>query len=121
METEELLRELKSAISKRNKRLYYKNTTYNKPREQKRLMIKTWKRFKHPVITDFDVIYDIYINTHKCDFCKKTFKDSFDRCLDHCHMSGSPRGILCRSCNTLDVLDDDYFKKKKISKKKKFI
>ena len=59
-----------------------------------------WKR--RGVICDFDSIYDIYINTHKCDHCKKKIESSYDRCLDHCHTCGTVRAILCNTCNKCD-------------------
>ena len=48
--------------------------------------------------------YNSYINTHRCTWCDKEFKNSSDRCMDHCHTCGLPRAIICRSCNTKDLV-----------------
>jgi len=66
-------------------------------------------RWKHQgIITDdFDNIHSIYMNTTNCDYCKKEFMNSLDRHLDHDHSikdNNNIRGILCRTCNTTDVL-----------------
>jgi len=47
-------------------------------------------------------IYERYINTHKCDVCNTPFKSTFYRCMDHSHVTGHFRQILCRNCNTTD-------------------
>ena len=40
----------------------------------------------------------------KCEVCNLTNK----LCLDHCHVTGRIRGVLCRKCNTgLGMLNDD--------------
>lgn len=66
-------------------------------------------RWKHQgIITeDWDNIHNIYMDTTNCDYCKKKFKNSLDRQLDHDHSledNNNIRGILCRVCNTTDVL-----------------
>ena len=48
--------------------------------------------------------YNSYINTHRCTWCDKMFKDSRDRCMDHCHTCGLPRAIICQVCNIRDVV-----------------
>lgn len=53
---------------------------------------------------------------HKYGVCKEDFKyeecwicGSKDRlCIDHCHNSGTPRGLLCTKCNTaIGMFEDD--------------
>ena len=59
------------------------------------------------ITTDWDNVYDVYINTTNCNYCNKKFKDNLDRHLDHDHSikdDNNIRGILCRVCNTTDVL-----------------
>ena len=59
------------------------------------------------ITNDWDNVYNVYINTTNCDHCNKKFKDNLDRNLDHDHSindSNNIRGILCRVCNTSDVL-----------------
>ena len=68
---------------------------------KKSKIVSTWKGYGVKC-DDFDKLYELYINTKNCDVCKKDFKDSFDRCLDHCHNTCEFRQILCRSCNNND-------------------
>ena len=73
----------------------------------KSMRLGNWKS-SGIIFDDFDWLYDLYINCSKCDFCKKDFKDSYERCLDHdhdVHDYNNVRGILCRGCNTKDVLN----------------
>ena len=48
-------------------------------------------------------IYDRYINSSHCEKCKKKYKNTLDRHMDHAHEIndkwGYFRNILCRSCN----------------------
>ncbi len=68
---------------------------------RKQYIIAKWKL--RGIIGDLSFIYDCaYITATHCWVCKKTFKDTNDRCLDHCHSSGEFRQILCRSCNVMD-------------------
>ena len=73
---------------------------------KKQSKIARWKNQK--IIADnWDLIHDIYMNTNNCDYCKKEFKNSLDRHLDHDHDlidCNNIRGLLCRECNTKDRL-----------------
>ena len=67
--------------------------------------ISRWKR-RGIIHSDFDTLYDLYINTDKCMYCEKVFGDAFERCLDHDHQDGSYRAVLCRACNSKDILNN---------------
>lgn len=75
---------------------YHKN--YN---QYKRKVIDRWTRWG-VIYHNLDELYEVYINTMDCQFCKKEFKNSTDRCLDHDHTSGLFRKIICRGCNNQD-------------------
>lgn len=38
------------------------------------------------------------VEQHYCEGCGKHVSGG-DKCLDHCHVSGRLRGVLCRQCN----------------------
>jgi hypothetical protein len=61
----------------------------------------SWKQ-RGLVYDDLDELYDVYIKTLQCNHCKKDFKKTRDRCLDHDHENGKFRGIVCQSCNNKD-------------------
>ena len=79
-----------------------KKKAYNTAKGLKQNRVRGWKN--QGIICDYDVVYDIYINTHICDNCKKEFGKSTNRNLDHNHETGEIRGIICNRCNGLDLL-----------------
>ncbi len=98
---------------KKNKKWRNNNPEKVKAYEESDLYKKQCKirRWKHQGIihNDWENIHDIYMDTNNCDYCKKQFKNTLDRNLDHNHNiteSNNIRGILCRVCNTSDVLAD---------------
>ena len=73
----------------------------NPAKYKKSEAIRNWKA--SGIKGDLSFIYDCaYITAYECWVCKKAFKSTYDRCLDHNHDSGEFRNVLCRSCNTMD-------------------
>ena len=67
--------------------------------------IKSWKE-QGIIFSDYDLLYDIFINTKYCDLCKveltEDIRKKTTRCLDHDHSitdCENIRNILCLSCN----------------------
>jgi len=55
------------------------------------------------VVGDLSFLYDTYyINETKCWCCGNEFKNTRDKCLDHSHITGEFRQILCQNCNRCD-------------------
>jgi len=61
--------------------------------------IYNWKR--RGLIDDYEKVYDIVMNTVKCNLCDKVFDCDKNRCMDHDHTTGKFRQVLCRSCNVV--------------------
>ena len=71
------------------------------PNGTKSNILGSWRTYG--VIGNLSKIYDeIYLPSTHCDICKTEYKSTFDRCLDHCHLSGEFRQVLCRACNICD-------------------
>jgi homoserine trans-succinylase len=80
----------------------YKKT----PQGKKINRIKNWRRMG-VIFFDFNLLYEIYINTEYCELCnieltedKITTKTT--KCLDHDHSItdyDNVRNIVCHSCN----------------------
>ena len=61
-----------------------------------------WRYNKKMNFTDEDFelyIYPKYIKATHCDLCNNKFKNRRDRQLDHNHITGEIRNIVCCSCN----------------------
>ena len=87
---------------------YYRNGKYTKKeykqKYKKSMMITNWKTKNMDTLGyTWDEIYDIYVNTQECFYCGINFKDR-KKNLDHSHINNRIRGILCSSCNRVDVL-----------------
>tara|TARA_R110002153_G_C12979399_1_gene462400 strand:+ start:28 stop:453 length:426 start_codon:yes stop_codon:yes gene_type:complete len=92
--------------TKEEKREYDKK--YGKSENgKKNRIIKNWInkcKIKFEDRNESEFYYNTYINTHRCTWCDKAFENSLDRHMDHCHTCGLPRAIICRSCNTKDLV-----------------
>tara|TARA_R110000765_G_scaffold160408_2_gene264626 strand:+ start:383 stop:829 length:447 start_codon:yes stop_codon:yes gene_type:complete len=74
--------------------------------------ISSWRR-QGILCFDFDLLYDIFLSTSKCEFCQVELttggkNTSTTKCLDHNHDINdmfNVRGVLCLSCNNKDVLN----------------
>jgi len=60
-----------------------------------------WKRRGMIFVDDYHFwyVYNEYIHATNCDLCDKLFTKSLDRQLDHCHITGEIRNIVCQKCN----------------------
>jgi len=59
-----------------------------------------WKR--RGLIETDEIIEEIYegsIRASNCELCGNAFKSLRERCMDHCHITGKFRNIVCRKCN----------------------
>lgn len=58
-------------------------------------------------LTPSQVCEQISIQGNKCPICDKDFVDRWTTVIDHCHITGRFRGVLCRRCNAgLGLLGD---------------
>jgi len=75
----------------------YRNTAQG----LKSAKIAKWK--SRGVIGDLKAFYDNkYLPAINCDVCEKVFKSSTDKCMDHDHVTGEIRFVLCANCNIND-------------------
>ena len=59
-----------------------------------------WKRSGMIFTPDeFEEIYNKYIYSTNCELCDVLFPKSRNRCLDHDHLTGKIRNIVCQKCN----------------------
>tara|TARA_E500000318_G_C3556414_1_gene211373 strand:+ start:948 stop:1265 length:318 start_codon:yes stop_codon:yes gene_type:complete len=84
----------------------YRQKHKHTPHAKKLARISHWRN--RGCIADFDSLYEIYIESTHCEYCGDKFKDDYDRCMDHCHVTGAPRAILCRGCNIKDPFKNEF-------------
>tara|TARA_R110002072_G_scaffold199384_1_gene356971 strand:- start:21 stop:473 length:453 start_codon:yes stop_codon:yes gene_type:complete len=64
-------------------------------------------RLRGIIDEDLSAVYDYLIEQTNCMICLKEYIDSYDRCLDHDHLTGEIRYICCRNCNGI-ILAEKY-------------
>ena len=83
------------------------NKEYNKTKKGKMcIKISKWKNNTengYGLICenkdDYELIYDRWLNSERCEECNKEYTKENIKCMDHCHLTGLFRNILCNSCN----------------------
>ena len=91
--------------NKEKKKQYDKEYSkdYSKtPQGKKTFTIRNWKT--NGLVSDnYGEIYDKYISTTHCDLCKIELCDGIknrnSKCMEHDHITGEFRNIVCLSCN----------------------
>ena len=48
---------------------------------------------------EYEYIYDRWLNSEKCEECSKEYTEDNIKNMDHCHLTGLFRNIICHSCN----------------------
>ena len=58
---------------------------------------------------EYEYIYDRYLFSERCEEpkCNKEYTEDNWKCMDHCHLTGLFRNILCHSCNTKRTLKEN--------------
>lgn len=101
-------RESKRKWNKDNKeRVNEKNRKWRVDNEEKSLKSRkkgSWKR-RGLNMEHFEEIYEIYMITTHCDFCEVELTEDkiitkTSKCMDHSHITGEFRNVLCHSCNS---------------------
>jgi len=71
---------------------------------KKSFRISGWKQMKVNC-DDWDELYEYYKNCWECENCGVELIEgnygNNKRCLDHCHITGKFRNVLCHYCNVL--------------------
>ena len=90
----------------KEKRAEYNKQYQQTPQGRKNRRINQWK---HAGLVDsdndnYESLYNHYTNTQKCENCDVELTEdkkntSTTRCLDHSHITGEFRNILCHTCN----------------------
>jgi hypothetical protein len=106
-----------------NKRYYQKNKEKIKLKDkqcnqtessEKSKRIDKWKRRGLKLYGyTYDEVYEYYLSVNICEVCevKLNTNNKNQKCMDHCHITGCFRWVLCRNCNT----NDNWIKKYPLS------
>ena len=78
----------------------YMRQLHKQPHIVKNRIIRVWKK-RGLISEDYDEIYNKYLNTEFCEMCKIKMegRGKNKKCMDHSHLNGQFRKILCNNCN----------------------
>tara|TARA_R110000764_G_scaffold192428_1_gene277677 strand:+ start:298 stop:795 length:498 start_codon:yes stop_codon:yes gene_type:complete len=84
---------------------------YQTPKGKMSKKIAYWK-FKGLVCEhqdEYEYIYDRWFRSERCEYarCNKEYTKDNNKCMDHCHLTGLFRDILCHSCNVKRTLKEN--------------
>lgn len=103
--------EIVRAINKRAK----KKKGYQPPSAERAARSVFIKRMRTYGLTPVEYFLMIENQRNCCKSCGDPFKSSKDRHIDHSHVTGKVRGLLCHACNvTLGLMKDDPVKLKNL-------
>jgi len=94
---------------KNKEKILQQQREYRKTEKGKKLrVIGGWKR-QGILCFDYNLLYDIFLLTNNCEYCNCELNKCSKsiKCLDHDHNITDKfniRGVLCRKCNSADVL-----------------
>ena len=104
-------RELKKEEKKEYDKIYRQENKHKLNQQRKEYMktenglklgrIKNWKRLGI-ISNDWNDTYDKFINCNNCESCNCDLvygNSKYGKTLDHDHITGEIRNILCRCCN----------------------
>ena len=55
---------------------------------------------------EYEYIYDRWLNSERCEECNKEYTEDNIKNMDHCHLTGLFRNILCHICNVNKRMDN---------------
>ena len=64
-----------------------------------------WRWKSYGVVGDLEDIYNKWNNSTSCEKCSHDYS-YYKKCMDHCHVSGEFRNILCDACNSNDKVNN---------------
>ena len=79
----------------------YRREHFKTESGRKTQRIQTWKK-RNVICDDWNTMYENFMNCKNCELCNIEFtidNKKFDKVLDHDHISGKIRNIICRTCN----------------------